>query len=242
MTTDATSFKVGGVHVSVVRKPIKNLHLGVYPPDGRVRVAAPVAISDAAVRVAVIGRLRWIKQKQAGFEEQSRESAREMTSGESHFYRGRRYRLRVVESEGTPRVELRGHTAIVLYLRAGSTTEERERLLQRWYRDRLREGVSRLLSRWQADLGVEVSEWGIKRMKTKWGSCNPNAGRIWLNLELIKKPPACLEYVLVHELTHLLIAKHDDRFLRLMDRHLPTWRRRRAELNATPLAKEAWGC
>jgi predicted metal-dependent hydrolase len=242
MTTDATSFMVGGLHVSVVRKPIKNLHLGVYPPDGRVRVAAPVAVSDAAVRVAVIGRLRWIKQKQAGFERQSRESAREMTSGESHFYRGRRYRLQVVESDGAARVELRGHTAVVLHVHAGWTTEDRERLLQRWYRDRLREIVSPLLTRWQDDLGVEVREWGIKRMKTKWGSCNPEARRIWLNLELIKKPPACLEYVLVHELTHLVVAKHDDRFLRLMDRHLPTWRGRRAELNATPLAKEAWGC
>jgi len=242
MTTDATSLTVGGLHISVVRKPIKNLHLGVYPPDGRVRVAAPVAISDAAVRVAVIGRLRWIKQKQAGFEGQSRESAREMTSGESHFYRGRRYRLQVVESDGPPRVELRGHHAMVLHVRPGWNAEDRERLLQRWYRDRLREIVSPLLMRWQDDLGVEVHEWGIKRMKTKWGSCNPKARRIWLNLELIKKPPACLEYVLVHELTHLVVAKHDDRFLRLMDRHLPTWRHRRAELNATPLAKEAWGC
>jgi predicted metal-dependent hydrolase len=242
MTTDATSMTVSGLQVSVVRKPIKNLHLGVYPPDGRVRVAAPMAVSDAAVRVAVIGRLRWIKQKQAGFDGQSRESPREMTSGESHYYRGRRYRLQVVATDGPPRVEVRGHQSLVLHVRPGATAEDRERLLQGWYRDRLREVASRLLARWQEKLGVEVAAWGIKRMKTKWGSCNPKAGRVWLNLELIKKPPACLEYVLVHELTHLLVAKHDDRFLRLMDRHLPSWRRRRAELNATPLAKESWGC
>lgn len=242
MITNATSMTVSGLHVSVVRKPIKNLHLGVYPPDGRVRVAAPMAISDAAVRVAVIGRLRWIKQKQAGFDGQSRESPREMTSGESHYYRGRRYRLQVVATDGPPRVEVRGHQSLVLHVRAGATAEDRERLLQGWYRDRLREITSRLLARWQEKLGVEVAAWGIKRMKTKWGSCNPKAGRVWLNLELIKKPPACLEYVLVHELTHLMVAKHDDRFLRLMDRHLPSWRRRRAELNATPLAKESWGC
>lgn len=125
---------------------------------------------------------------------------------------------------------------------ASDTATNTERLLLGWYRDRLRKVTSRLLARWQEKLGVEVAAWGIKRMKTKWGSCNPTAGRVWLNLELIKKPPACLEYVLVHELTHLLVAKHDDRFLRLMDRHLPSWRRRRAELNATPLAKATWGC
>jgi predicted metal-dependent hydrolase len=233
---------VSGLRVSVVRKAIKNLHLGVYPPDGRIRVAAPMAVSDAAVRVAVIGKLRWIKRQRASFERQARESRREMVSGESHYYRGRRCRLRVVETGGTPRVELNGHQTISLHVRSGSTTDDRERLLQGWYRERLRELVPRLLDKWQDELDVTVREWGIKRMKTKWGSCNPKARRIWLNLELIKKPPACLEYVLVHELTHLLARNHDERFLGLMDRHLPTWRRRRTELNAAPLAKESWGC
>jgi predicted metal-dependent hydrolase len=242
MTTETNSMTVSGLRVSVVRKAIRNLHLGVYPPDGRIRVAAPLAVSDAAVRVAVIGKLPWIKRQRASFERQVRESQREMVSGESHYYRGRRYRLQIAETDGTPRVELRGHHALVLHVRPEWTTEDRERLLQRWYRDRLREITSRLLARWQEQLGVEASAWGIKRMKTKWGSCNAKAGRVWLNLELIKKPPACLEYVLVHELTHLLVAKHDDRFLSLMDRHLPSWRHRRNELNAAPLAKETWGC
>lgn len=242
MTTETHTLSVSGIRVSVVRKAIKNLHLGVYPPDGRVRVAAPLAVSDAAVRVAVIGRLGWIKRQQASFERQPRETQREMVSGESHYYRGRRYRLEVVETDGLPRVELRGLRALVLHVRPGCSAEDRERLLQRWYRDRLREIVPGLLVKWQAKLGVEVCAWGIKRMKTKWGSCNARARRIWLNLELIKKPPGCLEYVLVHELTHLLARNHDERFLGLMDRHLPTWRRRRAELNATALAKEAWGC
>lgn len=242
MTTEPHTLSVSGIHVSVVRKAIKNLHLGVYPPDGRVRVAAPLAVSDAAVRVAVIGKLGWIRRQQATFEHQLRESQREMVSGESHYYRGRRYRLEVVDAEETPRVALRGHQALVLHVRPGSTAEDREGLLQRWYRDRMRELLPRLLTKWQAKLGVEACEWGIKRMKTKWGSCNTTARRIWLNLELIKKPPACLEYVLVHELVHLLAPNHDERFLGLMDRHLPTWRRRRTELNATPLAKETWGC
>ncbi len=206
------------------------------------RVAAPMAVSDAAVRVAIIGKLRWIKRQRASFEHQARESRRELVSGESHSYQGRRYRMLVVQTARVGWVELRGHHSLVLHVRPASTVDERDRLLQRWYRDRLRERVPRLLAKWQDRLGVVVREWGIKKMKTKWGSCNAKARRIWLNLELIKKPPACLEYVVVHELVHLLTRNHDQRFLGLMDRHLPTWRRRRAELNAAPLAKEAWGC
>jgi predicted metal-dependent hydrolase len=205
-------------------------------------VAAPLAVSDAAMRVAVIGKLAWVKRQRASFEQQPRESQREMVSGESHHYLGRRYRLQVVEADGPPGVELRGHHAIVLNVRPHSTAREREKLLVQWYRERLRERTPGMLAKWQDELGVEARDWGIKRMKTKWGSCNPKAGRIWLNVELIKKPPECLEYVLVHELTHLLARNHDERFVSLMDRHMPTWRRRRAELNATPLAKESWGC
>lgn len=242
MTSEVHSLTVSGLHVSVVRKAIKNLHLGVYPPDGRIRVAAPLAVSDAAVRVAVIGKLTWIKRQRASFERQARESRREMVSGESHYYRGRRYRLQVVETDSKPRVEVRGHHALVLHVRRAWTAEDRERLLSRWYRERMRELVPRLLDKWQAKLDVTIREWGIKRMKTKWGSCNPIARRVWLNLELMKKPLACLEYVLVHELTHLLVPNHDERFLCLMDRNLPAWRHRRTELNAAPLAKETWGC
>lgn len=242
MITDAHTLSVSGIRVSVVRKVIKNLHLGVYPPDGRVRVAAPLALSDAAVRVAIIGRLPWIKRQRASFDQQARESQREMVSGESHYYQGRRYRLQVIEGGGPPRVEVRGNQILALHVRAGSTAEDREHLLQRWYRERLRDLAGQLLDKWQDKLGVEVCAWGIKRMKTKWGSCNSEAGRIWLNLELIKKPPPCLEYIVVHELTHLRARSHDAQFLGLMDRHLPTWRHRRIELNAAPLANETWGC
>jgi predicted metal-dependent hydrolase len=242
MTTEPHTLTVSGVRVAVVRKAIKNLHLGVYPPDGRVRVAAPLAVSDAAVRVAIIGKLAWIKRQRATFAKQPREPAREMVSGESHYYRGRRYRLVVVEGAGPARVERRGHTALVLRVRPGASAADRERVLLAWYRERLREHAGVLLERWEARLGVAPRTWGIKRMKTKWGSCNPKARSLWLNLELAKKPPACLEYVLVHELVHLLARRHDNRFLALMDRHMPTWRRRRAELNATPLGREAWAC
>ncbi|HYD50231.1 MAG TPA: SprT family zinc-dependent metalloprotease, partial [Terriglobales bacterium] len=177
---------------------------------------APLAVSDSAVRVAVIGKLGWIRRQRATFAQQPRESRREMVSGESHWYRGRRYRLRVVEGEGTPRVELRGHQSLILHVRPGSTTDQREQLLQRWYRDRLREVLPELIENWQATLGVNLQTWGIKRMKTKWGSCNDKARRIWLNLELIKKPPSCLEYVVVHELIHLRLRKHDRSFLEMM--------------------------
>jgi len=231
---------VSGLRVSVVRKPIKNLHLGVYPPDGRVRVAVPLTVSDAAVRVAVIGKLRWIRKQRDAFEQQPREGERQMVSGESHYYMGRRYRLALVESGSKSEVVLRNRSTIALYTRGELTAEQRERVLQRWYRERLNELVPPLLDKWQAALGVKVDDWGIKKMKTKWGSCNTRARRVWLNLELAKKPPECLEYLVAHELAHLLVRHHDERFNKLMDRHLPRWREIRKTLNAAPLGSDRW--
>ena len=235
------ALRVGGVEVDVVRKAIKHLHVGVYPPAGRVRVAAPLAVSDDAVRLAVVSRLGWIRRQQAQFVAQLREGAREMVSGESHYVFGRRLRLRVVERDGPGRVAPRGCTVLELQVPPGATREARERVLHRWYRARLRERIPPLLARWQPLLGVEPKAWGIRRMRTKWGSCNVGAGRVWLNLELAKKPEACLEYVLVHELLHLTERLHTERFVALMDRHLPEWRRYRRMLNAEPLAHERWG-
>ncbi len=238
MTTEAHHLTVSGVRVAVVRKAIKNLHLGVYPPDGRVRVAAPLAVSDAAVRVAVIGKLRWIRRQQASFEGQARQSERAMVAGETHYYLGRRYRLEVVNVEGPSRVVLRNRTVMELRVRVGADVAERERVLQGWYRERLKELVPPLLAKWQSALGVEVAAWGIRKMKTKWGSCNAAARRVSLNLELAKKPPECLEYLVVHELCHLLVRCHDDRFHALMDHHLPRWAQIRKVLNAAPLASD----
>jgi len=240
MSTDSHRITVSGVTVEVVRKAIKNLHLGVYPPAGRVRVAAPLAMSDDAVRLAVIGKLGWIKRQQAKFEAQPRQSEREMVSGESHYVFGRRYRLRVVEHARAGRVVLRTKTRLELHVRRGADATERERVLRRWYRERLRELIPPLLAKWEGRLGVRVAGWGIRKMKTKWGACNVDARRIWLNLELAKKPVPCLEYLIVHELMHLIEQNHTDRFLALMDRHLPNWRRYRQELNAAPLAHESW--
>ena len=240
MNTEQTEITVSGVEVQVIRKAIKNLHLGVYPPNGRVRVAAPLRVSNEAVRLAVVGKLGWIRRQRSKFQEQTRESQREMVSGESHYFLGRRYRLRVIDHEGAGRVVVRNRRTLELHVRRQSGQVERERVLQRWYREQLRELIPPLLTKWAVILGVQPAAWGIKRMKTKWGACNVDVKRIWLNLELAKKPAQCLEYIVVHEMTHLLERHHNDRFISLMDQHLPHWRLYRQELNAAPLAHDTW--
>ena len=241
MTTDTHRLTVSGISVEIVRKDIKNLHLGVYPPEGRVRVAAPLLVNDEAVRLAVIGKLAWIKRQKAKFAAQSRQSARQMVSGESHYFQGQRYRLRVIESSGRQQVCLRGKATLELCVRPGSTVEQREAVLRQWYRDQLRLQAAGLLEQWQAVLGVQAGAWGIRRMKTKWGSCNTVSRRLWLNLELAKKPPQCVEYIVVHELMHLRERHHNARFVSLMTQYLPNWELTRALLNQSPLAPEEWG-
>jgi predicted metal-dependent hydrolase len=240
MNTEAHQMFVSGMPIQVVRKPIKNLHLGVYPPHGRVRVAAPLRVSDDAVRLAVVGKLGWIKRQQARFGAQPRQSEREMVSGESHFFLGKRYRIRIHEKAGAASVNLRNRSTMDIQVPPGSTTTQRKRVLQQWYRKQLKALMPPLVDKWQRALSVEVIEWGIKQMKTKWGTCNPVARRIWVNLELAKKPVQCLEYIVVHELAHLIERTHNDRFLALMNRHLPQWRLHRKLLNAEPLAHANW--
>jgi len=240
MSTESVEIRVSGLAVQIVRKDIKNLHLGVYPPNGRVRVATPLRVNDNAVRLAVIGKLGWINRQQARFDAQSRQSEREMVSGESHYFLGRRYRLNVIEHNGPSKVVLRKKTTIDLYVRPKTSAVQREMVLQRWYRQQLAALVPPLMDKWQPILGVEAANWTIKKMKTKWGSCNTAARRIWLNLELVKKPVQCLEYIVVHELVHLLERYHNDKFLAMMNAFLPQWRSRRIELNAAPLAHATW--
>ena len=182
MNTESHSITVSGLSVEIVRKPIKNLHLGVYPPQGRVRVAAPLAVDDEAVRLAVVNKLGWIKRQRARFQAQPRQSLRRMVSGESHYFLGQRYRLRVVEEGGAARLSLRGKASMLLNVRADTTLEKRQEVLQDFYRAELKKLVPELLDKWQPILGVKVNDWGIRRMKTKWGSCNIEARRIWLNL------------------------------------------------------------
>ena len=240
MTIEKRHITVSGLNVEVVRKAIKNLHLGVYPPHGRVRVAVPLALTDDSVRLAVIRTLAWIKRQRATFEAQPRQSEREMVSGESHYFLGTRYRLNVVKLDGPAKIALRNNSTMNLFVRPGTSAEKREQILRKWYREQLRVLIPSLLEKWQPVIAVKADFWGIKRMKTKWGSCNMHAGRIWLNLELAKKPPSCLEYILVHELVHLLERHHNDRFKDYMDRIMPQWRLHRDELNRTPLSHENW--
>lgn len=240
MLTDARYLTVAGIRIEIERKDIKNLHLGVYPPNGRVRVAAPLVVSNEAVRLAVIDKLGWIKRQKTKFAEQPRQSQREMVNGESHYFLGRRYRLRVHEQNAPARVEIRGIASLDLFVRPGTNSEQRQALLLRWYREQLKELIPPLLEKWQSVLGVETSVWGIKKMKTKWGSCNPSLGRLWFNLELAKTPVQCLEYIVVHELMHFLERHHNERFTGLLDQHLPQWRQIREMLSKTPLGHEEW--
>ena len=224
--------------MEVVRKDIKNLHLAVYPPNGRVRVAVPLRLGDEAVRLAVVSRLGWIRRHQNRFERQERQSEREMVTGESHYIQGQRYRLDVIEHDGPPAVSLPNNTTLKLRVRPGTDRDKREAVLHRWYRQLLREQIPPLIAKWEPEIGVTVAEWRIKRMRTRWGTCNIEARRIWLNLELAKKPASCLEYILVHEMVHLLERHHNDRFKELMDRLMPRWRQYRDELNRSPLGHE----
>jgi predicted metal-dependent hydrolase len=240
MITETRSILVNGLSVQIVRKGIKNLHLGVYPPHGRVRVAAPLRVLDNAVRLAVIGKLGWIKRQQARFDAQPRQSEREMVSGESHYFLGRRYRLRLIACQGAAKLIVRTPGTMELHARAGLSAGQREKVLLSWYRERLKELIPPLIDKWQNRVGVRAEEWAIRKMKTKWGACNAEACRIWLNLELAKKPVQCLEYIIVHELVHLLERHHNDNFTELMNKFLPQWKTRRAELNVAPLAHETW--
>ena len=231
---------IGGVTVDVIRKDIKNLHVGVYPPNGRVRVAAPHRLDNDAIRRAVITRLRWIRRHQTQFQRQKRQTNRELVTGESHYYQGRRYRLNVIEHDATPTIILRNKTTMELRVRPGTDRTKREAILHAWYRERIREQIPALVTTWEPRLGVTVNEVRIKKMKTRWGSCNPDAKRIWLNLELAKKPPTSLEYILVHEMTHLLHRHHDEAFRAQLDQHMPNWELRRDELNREPLGHDDW--
>lgn len=240
MSTERHTIEVSGITVEVVRKPIKNLHLGVYPPAGRVRVAVPLRVDDEAVRLAVISKLGWIRRRQKAFAGQPRQSRREMVTGESHYFRGRRYRLQIIEAQGPARVRVQGNATLALHVRPETDIVGRETILNEWYRRELKALLPDLISKWELVIGVQVAEWGIKKMKTRWGSCNCRARRIWLNLELAKKSPQCLEYVLVHEMVHLLERYHNDRFKALMDQFMPQWRLYRDELNQAPLGHEQW--
>ena len=231
---------VNGLAVRVIRKKIKNLHLAVYPPDGSVRIAVPEIIDDEAVRMAIISKFGWIKRQIKSFADQSRQSVRELITRESHYYLGRRYLLDIVYTEKRPFIEIRNKKTLVLSINKDTGLEEREKLLLHWYRKELKQILPSIIRKWETISGLQVNAYGIKRMKTKWGSCNPIPKRIWLNLELIKKPINCIEYIVVHEMVHFLERTHNDQFVSHMDRIMPQWRTIKKELNQAPLAHENW--
>lgn len=230
----------GGVEVDVLRKDIKHLHLSVHPPTGRVRIAAPSRMSLEAIRVYAVSKLPWIRRHQTQLREQERETPREFLPRESHHVWGRRYLLELRERlPGRPAVEI-SHNRLLLRLPAESDTQRRQTTLETWYRLQVHEAAPPLIDRWSAKLGVRPARFFVQHMKTKWGSCNPKTGTIRLNTELARKPPVCLEYLVVHELMHLIEPTHGPHFVELMDRHLPKWRFYRDELNRLPMRHEDW--
>lgn len=231
--------ELGDITVEVVQKDIKNIHLSVYPPSGRVRISAPMRLDPETIRVYAISKLGWIRKQRTKLREQERETRREYVSRESHYYLGKRYLLQVRETDLAPTVILK-HNEIELVVKPGATREQKQKLLEGWYRRLLRDMVGKYIASWEPRMNLEVAEYGIKKMRTKWGSCNHDAKRIWVNLELAKKPKECLEYIVVHEMVHLIKRKHDAGFVALMNQFLPQWRQYKEDLNRLQISHETW--
>lgn len=231
---------IGNIDIEVITKTIKNVHLSVHPPNGRVRIAAPEKMNSDAIRLFAISKLSWIKKQRAKFKHQERQSKREFVSGESHYFIGDRYLLNVIETTGKQKVELRNKKYMDLYVRSGSTIEKRENIVIEWYRNYLKSVIPSNIKKWEEIMEVKVNFWGVRLMKTKWGTCNTVDKRIWINLELAKKNPRCLEYIIVHEMIHLLQRKHNDRFIAYMDKFLPNWRSVKNELNELTYESSKW--
>lgn len=234
---------IGSLDIQLQRKTIKHLHISVMPPDGQIRVAAPESMTETAIRMAVIHRIPWIRKQQANFVKQVRQSTREMISGETHYLWGRRYRLEVIDLDATQSisssVKLK-NGKLILTVSNGTSTIDKLKILNEYYRARLKARAPDLINKWSEQINVTASGWQVQKMKTKWGSCNIEEGRILLNLELAKKPLPCLEYIVVHELLHFKERQHNDRFKALLDTHMPDWRSRRDLLNRMPLGQENW--
>lgn len=233
------TIRIGEIVIALTRKDIKHVHLSVHPPLGRVSLVAPTGTRLEVARAYAISKIGWIREQRAKLHGQARETPRRFIERESHYLWGRRYLLSVVEDDAKPSVRL-GHRKITLHVRPGSSMAKREDVVHDWHKALLHELVPRLIRKWEAKLGVTASGYFLQRMKTKWGGCNHRAGNIRLNTELVKKPKDLLEYVVVHEMLHLIEPKHSERFVALISRHYPAWREARAELNELPLGAEVW--
>lgn len=233
------SIELGDLLIEITRKNIKNVHLSVHPPDGRVTLSAPSATRIDVARAYVISKLSWIRKQQEILAEQAREAPRDFIERESHYVWGRRYLMTVDLQNAKPSVSL-DHKRIALTVRPGHTQSERAQVIHAWHKSLLHEAIPPLIRQWERKLGVKVSRYFLQRMKTKWGSCNHMAGHIRLNTELVKKPKDLLEYVIVHEMAHLIEPTHNDRFIAILQEKYPSWREARSELNELPLSAGAW--
>ena len=227
------------ITIDVVLKDIKNVHLSVFPPSGSVRIAAPLRMNLETIRIYAISKLGWIKKQQQKFREQEREAPREYLYKEGHYFLGKRYLMKIVEHDAPPFVLMK-HNTIVLYVRPNTDIPKRQAIMDEWYRQELKELAPPIIAKWEKAMDVSINELGIKKMKTKWGTCNREAKRIWLNLELAKKPVHCIEYIIVHELAHLLERSHNDKFVTYMDNYLPEWKHLKSELNQLPVSHAIW--
>ncbi|MGJ0290552.1 M48 family metallopeptidase [Aliarcobacter cryaerophilus] len=228
-TNSFSNITVSGLEIAIERKDIKNLHIGVYPPNGKVRVATPLKLNDEAVRLAVISRLSWIKKQQQSFLKQPRQTKREMVSGESHYLFGKRYLLDVKYENGKHKI-VKKHSKLHLFVKENTTIENRLKVLEKYYRENLAIELDNLITKWKSTIGVKIDSWQIQKMKTKWGSCNIEAKRLLFNLELAKVPIECIEYIVVHEILHLLERHHNDIFKALMDKYVTDWQSRKESL------------
>ena len=235
----AETIRIGDITIVVTRKNIKHAHLSVHPPSGRVTLVAPNETRPEVARAYAVSRIGWIRDKQKKLREQARETTRQFVERESHYLWGRRYLLSIAEEDAKPSVQL-SHRKITLTVRPGSDVRKRSVVLHDWHKSLLHEVVPSFIQKWEPKLKVKVAGYFLQRMKTKWGGCNHKAGHIRLNTELVKKPKDLLEYVIVHEMAHLIEPRHSDRFIAILGEHYPTWREARAELNDLPLATEAW--
>lgn len=236
MSIKEAQIQVLDLTIDVVKKDIKNMHLAVYPPTGRIRIASPKEVNDEAIRLFAISKIRWIKKHQKNFYEQLREGPREYITGESHYFDGKRYLLKVIQRFGKHELKIKNKSYLELYVSPKATVEAKEKVFNEWYRSHLKEIVPDIIKIWEEKTGLSCKHWDIKKMRTRWGSCNIEKRKILLNLELAKKPRHCLEYVIVHELMHFFERNHNDNFKGLLDKFMPNWKTYKRELDNLPVA------
>jgi hypothetical protein len=240
MLIKPTKMDIGNLEIEIVKKDIKNIHLAVYPPLGKVRLASPLDVNDKTIRLYALSKLGWIKRQQRRFAKQDRLTIRNYIDRETHYLFGRKYLLKVIEADQPASVKIKRNTVLELVVRPGSTKAQKEQVIEDFYREQLKTRLTDLIDKWQDRTGITIKEYGVRKMKTKWGTCNREAKRIWLNLELAKKPLSCVEYIIVHEMVHILERHHNDRFHALMKQFMPRWKHLKQELNNLPVSHLDW--